>query len=361
MEHIMLWGTGKVSGLVLDDCKTLDQYDLLGVIDNDIRKHNQEFRGLRVLPPCSLDAYKGKIDKIVILAEAFEEIKKQIISLDSSFEEKIENKNYFYKQSIIKRYSDCDDVEIKMIVNRLSQKPLEVFNYDFTDKYKNVELDIHFDNSSDLFYAVIGGKNLYFPRSFSDKKSVLAYCRSILIEQDKQSPHRYIDDDFDVNEGDVVVDAGVAEGNFALDIIDRAKRVYLIEADSLWVEALHHTFDKYGDKIKIINKYVSSYCEGKLSTLDAMVQESVDFIKMDIEGSEYDALLGAEMLMSKPGPMKVAACCYHGDYDQILIQNELGKYGFSCTCTDGYMWFPYTCKQSQVSTKLNRGIVRGIK
>lgn len=49
-------------------------------------------------------------------------------------------------------------------------------------------------------------------------------------------------------------------------------------------------------------------------------QECCDatFIKMDIEGSEYDALLGAKKTIQKNHP-KLAICIYHSDKDMVRI------------------------------------------
>ncbi len=362
MERIMLWGTGNVANTLFDTCMTLDQYELLGVIDNDKKKQKLTFRGLNILSPDSLYELKNKIDKIVILTDSFNEIKEQIISIDSNFTDIIENKNYFYKQSILKRYEGNNDEQIKAVISRLHNHPLEVFNYEFVHNYKDIDEEVQIDSSCGLFYVLTSkGNKLYFNKNFKDKKGVLDYYKSILMEQDDLSPHRYLEGDFNVKDGDVVVDVGVAEGNFSLKIIDRAKKVYLIESDPSWIEALYHTFSNYSDKVEIINGYVSSYNEGRIGTLDRLIEEKIDFLKMDIEGAEYDALIGASNLLSKSDNMKAAICCYHSDFDQVLIEGELAKHGFRCSTTAGYMWFPYTCRQSSVSTKLNRGIVRGIK
>lgn len=48
------------------------------------------------------------------------------------------------------------------------------------------------------------------------KEKAETYYRYILLEQDEKSPHRYLTSEFDVSEGDVVVDVGVAEGNFLI-------------------------------------------------------------------------------------------------------------------------------------------------
>ena len=92
-----------------------------------------------------------------------------------------------------------------------------------------------------------------------------------------------------------------------------------------------------------------------------MIQEPVNFIKMDIEGNEWDALLGAENLIRRSTELKCAACSYHTDFDEILLKDVLGRYGMKCSVTPGYMWFPYAVRTKVVSTRLCRGIVRGVK
>ena len=47
---------------------------------------------------------------------------------------------------------------------------------------------------------------------------------------------------------------------------------------------------------------------------DDIPEERVDFIKMDIEGAEYEALLGCENLIFNQHP-KLAVCTYHGYED----------------------------------------------
>jgi len=53
--------------------------------------------------------------------------------------------------------------------------------------------------------------------------------------------------------------------------------------------------------------------------------ERVDFIKMDIEGAEVDALLGAEETIKRFKP-KLAICTYHRPTDPVEIRKILLKY-----------------------------------
>ena len=167
--------------------------------------------------------------------------------------------------------------------------------------------------------------------------------------------------DFNVENSDVVVDVGVAEGNFSLDIIDRVKKIYLIETDDDWLEALKMTFREYEDKVQIVKGYVSSVEEGPFVTLDSIISEPVNFIKMDIEGNEWDALQGAAKLIQKSENIRCAICSYHSDFDQTLIEAFFDGMDIKHNTSDGYMWFPWKVRQNYVSTRLNRALVRGEK
>lgn len=58
-------------------------------------------------------------------------------------------------------------------------------------------------------------------------------------------------------------------------------------------------------------------------TLDDIIQEKeVGFIKMDIEGAEYDALLGAEKVIIRNTPL-LAICIYHRQGDMLAIMEYL--------------------------------------
>ena len=61
----------------------------------------------------------------------------------------------------------------------------------------------------------------------------------------------------------------------------------------------------------------NTICE--VDALDNVIHEPVGLIKMDIEGAEYDALLGAKQLIKKYKPT-LAVCIYHkrDDYFKIL-------------------------------------------
>lgn len=357
MKKIFIWGTGYVARTVFNECRAIELYEILGAIDNDTKKVGLEFCSKKIFSPQILEEIVP--DAIVVLTDSYEQIKQQIRTEFPLLHVPIENKNFFYKESVLQRYADSTDEEIQEIVEYIKENGMDAFNYPFIQKYNDVSVDVLVDNNCGLFYLCHNGKKMYFPRYFETKESVLCYYRSILLEQDEKSPHRYLTKEYNVKQGDVVLDVGAAEGNFSLEIIDIVSRVYLIEADERWIEALEYTFKDYMDKVTIIHGYVSSYCHENCITLDEVISESVNFIKMDIEGNEWDALCGAVNLISKSSELTMAICSYHRDWDQELIESFMSKNGLVFEHSAGYMWFPYALQQRYVSTKLNRGIVWG--
>ncbi len=355
----MIWGTGLIAEQALGQCDVFGLYDVMGFIDNDAEKNGKTFHGRKVF---AADVLKRMTpDRIVILTVHYEEIREQIRREFPEITAVVEKMNFFYKQDVIKRYLGSRDPETVRILEYLRKNDLQVFNYDFVRKYKEMNFDIQFDEACGMYFVYHEGKRLYFERSLKDREQVADYYRGVLMEQDKESPHRYMDEGFHVEEGDVVVDIGVAEGNFSLQVIDRVSKLYIIESDDGWVEALKETFKCYKEKVVIIKKFVTSLDSGKYATLDSLIEEPVDFMKIDIEGNEWDALLGAKKLIGRSENLKCAVCAYHGDFDEILIKDVFGKYGMKVSVTPGYMWYPDTNRQTYVSTRLCRGIVRGIK
>ncbi|MDR2361188.1 MAG: FkbM family methyltransferase [Prevotellaceae bacterium] len=219
--------------------------------------------------------------------------------------------------------------------------PFSVFPYPFTENYNADDIVVHTDNEKKMHYVLRDNKRLYF-RNDWDESSVKVAYHMLLIEQDAASPHRYETDEFHVCEGDIVVDAGVAEGNFALSVIEKVKKLYLFEVDPAWIAALEATFAPWKEKVVIVNKYVSDHDEGDCITLDTFFgNEEIDFIKADIEGAEPLLVAGAQRLLSARRPLKIAICTYHRQHDAETLHQMLQEKGFRTAFSNGYMVFPY--------------------
>ena len=363
MEKVIVWGTGEVAHEIFKQCQFLNQFEIIGAIDNNPQKHGLEFEGYKIYSPEVLDTDIGKTcDKIVILTDSFYEVREQIIKDYPEYKDCIENRFFFFRNSFIKKYIHSTDVEIQKIVKFVQNNRLELFNYEFSNDYKFEEIDVAYDEIKGLYYAMYFGKKMYFAKTINSLVKAKAYYRSILLDQDKNSPHQYCDDKVKVNYGDVVVDVGAAEGNFSLEYIDIISEVYIIETSPEWIYALECTFEDYRDKVHIINAYIGAFDENdKYRTLDSLINKKVNFIKMDIEGAEWDALRGATGIINNSEDLKLAICCYHSNFDQILIDNYMDNNGITHYTSSGYMCFPFTVRQGYVSTELRKGIVRGYK
>lgn len=260
-----------------------------------------------------------------------------------------------------KHRHELEDPEIREVIEHIGKtNAIRVFNYDFVDKYDTMSIEILLDESCGMFYIPYRGRRMYFPKGWQEA-DVAYYYKSIMMEQDKRSPHCYEHEGFGVLPGDVVVDAGVAEGNFALDVIDKAQKLYLIEADEKWIEALEKTFASDMDKVQIIRGFLSDEAVGDYVSLDQLfADQSINYVKMDIEGYEKKALAGAKKVMGEAKNIRCVICTYHLYEDERLIGKQLQEYGFETEVSKGYM-FPNLTMETLVDAQLRRGLMFGRK
>jgi len=211
--------------------------------------------------------------------------------------------------------------------------PFACYPYDWT--YNVPFLEVFSDGVST--YVYIDDKPCYFPSDMSIE-DIEGYARFFYnIEQDVRSPHRYLTSNFDVSEDDVVVDCGAAEGFFALSVADRVKKVYVFEPDVRWLEALRKTFAPY-DNVEIVTKYVSDHTDKYTLSLDDFFykKDKPTFIKMDIEGEEERALIGASVLL-ETSVKKLVTACYHRANDLYRLSKYAQRAGFLTSTSEGFI------------------------
>lgn len=264
-----------------------------------------------------------------------------------------------------KHQQDADNPEIGGIIEYIDkEREIHPISYEFVKEYEKYPVEIYQDRECGMMYVPYKGRKMYFPASW-DGPRIANYYSSIMMEQDKRSPHYYYDEDFGVREGDVVVDAGAAEGNFSLDYIDRASKIYLIEADPEWVAALKQTFRNDAEKVRIIEGFLDSFQEGNHVSIDGLFEEEeINYIKMDIEGAERAALAGAGRVLEKGNNIRCAICAYHCKGDEQYIRSVLENHGFETKTSKGYMCPAWTKKvyfEAYLEAEICRGIVFGKK
>lgn len=219
---------------------------------------------------------------------------------------------------------------------------LVLFPYDFSEDYHVEESDVFQDDNTSLKYVIHNGSNLYFPTENS--RAIADKYYQLIMEQDKQSPHRYFEkESFDC---DVFVDVGSAEGIIALNFLNHAKEIYLLECSEKWVEALKQTFrigNSKANNIHIIRKYAGSYDDDNNIMLDTLLKKYSGkkvVIKMDIEGMEIDALRGTRQTMRRNNCI-FSCTTYHTNTAEQELSDFFKQNGYRTKLTDNYMLFIY--------------------
>ena len=150
---------------------------------------------------------------------------------------------------------------------------------------------------------------------------------------DRSDWHRYTCWCTPVCDDDIVVDIGAAEGLFALSVVRRCRRVFVIEPNPVFMLSLQQTYRTFPkDKVVLIPCAVGKeegnveLCSHSISSavqpsrLGSVAMRSLDhifpepervtFIKADLEGYEMDMLQSARNLIRRCRP-KMAIACYH--------------------------------------------------
>ena len=358
-QKIILFGYGNKGKELTAKLHLSAHFELVEIWDNDKNKQNQlAFDMYQIKAPQN---YTG-IPIIIGVVDPTNEIKTELMQKYNFPEIALQDLNYvseFNKSILIQKYKKNNEHEIQQVLSFLKSNDLVSYNYDFTQKYMNLDIDILWDKDAELFYSDLNGKNVYFKKSLDCEQKCLDYMRFILLEQDPESPHSYFAGDLPVKEGGVVIDAGAAEGIFGLAIIDRVERLYLIECDEEWHEALKFSFAPYGDRVSIIKKKLSDTVDDECITIDEIISGGrLDIVKMDIEGFESLAILGMNETINTQSDFLALVCAYHNSYDEVALNEQLSKMGLVTSYSHGYIYFEFF---DEAIVKLTRCLIFAAK
>ena len=227
------------------------------------------------------------------------------------------------------------------------------FPYFWVNEYSPQNFPAQLDKECSMYYVEKNGLRLYFPKRWYKWMAEKQACEASL-EMDLRSPHRYVTKEnnlfgtinikdnlqekpFYVKKGDIVADIGCSHANFALSVADIAEHIYLFEVDPVWNEPLRKTFEKYKDKVTIINKFVSDKDTENSVCLDTFFKNrQIDFIKADIEGYELQFLQGSKGILLEKN-IKISICTYHKPQDEVELYRFLRELGYIGDFTNGYM------------------------
>ena len=355
MEDIILFGTGAGLITALEYLKRLDGFNVIEVWDNSESKVGNEILIGKDIIYVRKPHMINDIPIVITAVDYHDEISKGLVSLGIEYGI-IKRRNYIFhsiEEGILNKYHNSDDDEMQKALSWIRHNGLDIFNGDWTKR----ELDIpecYLDDNNGLYYVVWNEKRMYLKREYDTQYKAKEYIRSILLEQVPESPHYYNPKICPISESDVVLDCGAAEGFFALDCIDIARSVVLVEMDEGWIEALEATFGPYKDKVVIIRKLLGTKETDDETTLETIIKQyPITYIKMDIEGYETVTLNSASRQALK-NIRCIKACAYHKENDCDELRSILNTQGYETRVSPGYMFFAY---EEVICPDLRRGIV----
>jgi len=362
MNHIILYGAGKALPTMLSYTERMDNILVEEIWDKDEKLKGKSFPVSGRMVSVSQPHTDNSGRMIIITASRYyKEIKSQLIEEFHIMESRIKDKDYIFEfiaEEIKKRYADSRDKDILNILEYLQEHRIQVFNGAWTEEFDAAyhPAKVFKDCQCGMLYTFWKGKRLYLKKRFH-KKQAEDYIYHIMKEQDSRSPHCYRRDTFEAVPGDVVLDGGAAEGFFALECVDAAKHIYIIEGDKEWLEALEKTFEPYRDKVSIMEKWLGKEDTDEYITIDRINKEMrLSLIKMDIEGAEETALKGADQTMHNEG-IRMIACTYHRSGDGQKLEKLMRKNGLETQFSDGYMFF--MSDQIKIMPELRHGLIFG--
>ena len=335
----------EVYDIFLDAIEKLD-FNLVAFVTLIETEKFDTFKGYANFPRTHID----KIDYDFLLIDCYVDLAKELFPFLQSLNvplHKVRTVFWLLQQMMIKKYEYCGDKEIQETLKFWETHELSVFNQHLENCEHTFD-EVHTDESNGLPYIIFKTiedkeRKMYFPRNcdslFQDSTGKF-YVKDVLREQNPNSPHLYTKNNHTVEEGDILIDAGVCEGNFSLRYADICSKIYLFESDSKWFEPLYHTFKDYGEKVQFFFKRVDSKNRGGAVTLDSAVTENDKkiFLKMDIEGAETSALRGAKNILTH-NKIKASVCSYHNFDDEIKIKSIFQNCGYKTEVSAGYMIF----------------------
>ena len=204
-----------------------------------------------------------------------------------------------------------------------------IFPYPFVDKYNEYK-NVYRDDEGYPFIVFPDNRKLYFPKNWDEFRVKIAF-QLLEIEQDIESPHHYLP----ISPGsDITLDIGCAEANFSFFNYKNSREFHLFDTEE-FKDVIHKTF----------NDNVIFHCGlvDASNSIDSInFNGKVDNIKLDVEGYEYQVLVGAARTIFKDKP-NIQVCTYHMQNQFEEVYDLLKSFGYkNLKCSQGYMIFPHS-------------------
>ena len=319
-------------------------YGVTGIVSFDLNEKETSYKNYPIYPLNEICNLSWDVAIYGCKDEDFNDIRPRMIELNVGKSEQFKNIFWLLQQFMIKKYEDFADPDIQETLEWWKTHDLSVYNQHIQNGTLN---KVFFDDDFPYVYFENVNNDLrkmYFPKNHNfHVQDDAKFVTDLSIEQFPTSPHLYTTDEHKVQAGDILIDAGVCEGNFALKYVDICSKMYLFEPEEKWQEPLRRTFKYYGDKVEIIPKFVSDVTDEKNITIDDALPDLCGeniFLKMDVEGAEPLALRGAKKILTN-NKVRASVCTYHNADDLIKVKNIFQGLGYQTSTSTGYMIFTY--------------------
>jgi len=318
-DNFVLWGAGQ-SGLRAKKNIEYSNKFIDFFVDNDTQKKNITLDGISVMHPSDIDKFENK--KIIICSQEWHSINKQ---LNTQYHLK------FLKDFIVEPYIVECTINFQNYFIENYMKFLQVFDL------------LNDEESKKIYYNILKYRLCY------NMLDVQATDSIVTLSNYEQYFHPSVKPEY----MDIIVDGGAFTGDTIIEIIkqkidfsiiysfepnnvnfkkllkiaERTEKVYPVNA-GLWSNNTKLNFIQNGPSSKITElKIEDSNHAIEVNSLDNFFlnKEKPTIIKMDIEGSEKKALLGAQNLIMKYMP-KLQICIYHKPEDLCDIPLMIKKW-----------------------------------
>ncbi len=325
-NNIFAWGTGRGAKKLLSFMNKIGWNGNLTFIDSNEDKCGTQYEGCVIISPFVFFNEIYSADALLLITCADTEgVHNTINSLGG------------HNKTI-----DCDLTSIDLEANETWYDYIWNHIADFETAYELLSDE----KSKDI---MVGLLNYRISRDVS-------YIRQYVDSLEYQ----YFEKEFIDLRSKIIVDCGAYTGDTVENIIKitngNIKKIYSFEPDyNIYTRLIRNIKSKRWDNVKAYNlgnysekKTVHFLSQGngtemsnhisengnisiKVDSIDNIIEEDVDLIKMDIEGAEYDAIVGAQKMIKRCHPV-LAICIYHkpDDYFNLLkLINSLdGSYKF---------------------------------
>lgn len=262
--HLYIFGAGRWGKIIINNWTG----KWAGFLDNNKAYHGKEIQGLPIFNPEEVLLNDSDVTVLICSRLYYKEMYKQLIELG---------------------VSDCNIINIGQLLDKLDEK--QYFDLPY----------LHFDNNETFVDVgcLDGMSSLRFIKQTKGKFNKI-YC---FEPDEKNIPKCKIN---------------------LKEYIDQ-NRVEIIQKGAWSLETCLH-FSSRGDGASSFVRCENESDEVEVTTIDkALEGRKVTFIKMDIEGAEYQAIRGCENIIRQQHP-KLAICIYHKIEDILDLPNLILDY-----------------------------------